>query len=75
MSNYPPGVTGNEYEIAGPDFEEEDKNSHCPLCCGDLMIAGYRDRKWLSCVACDFTEDIDDTCGGCDRPGAYCICP
>lgn len=25
MSNYPPGVTGNEYEIAGPDseFEEE----------------------------------------------------
>lgn len=23
MSNYPPGVTGNEYEIAGPDWEGE----------------------------------------------------
>ncbi len=23
LSNYPPGVTGNEYEIAGPDFEQE----------------------------------------------------
>lgn len=22
MSNYPPGVTGNEYQIAGPDYEE-----------------------------------------------------
>jgi hypothetical protein len=22
LSNYPPGVTGNEYEIAGPDWEE-----------------------------------------------------
>lgn len=25
MSNYPPGVTGNEYEIAGPDNEWEEE--------------------------------------------------
>lgn len=25
MSNYPPGVTGNEYEIAGPDHEWEEE--------------------------------------------------
>lgn len=23
MSNYPPGVTGREFEIAGPDYEED----------------------------------------------------
>jgi hypothetical protein len=25
MSNYPPGVTGNEYAIAGPDSDWEEK--------------------------------------------------
>lgn len=25
MSNYPPGVTGNEFEIAGPDHEWEEE--------------------------------------------------
>ena len=29
MSNYPPGVTGNEYEIAGPDKEWEDEHWEC----------------------------------------------
>ena len=24
MSNYPPGVTGNEWQIAGPDFERDE---------------------------------------------------
>mgnify|MGYP001278405177 CR=1 FL=1 len=23
LSNYPPGVTGNEFQISGPDFEQE----------------------------------------------------
>ena len=31
MSNYPPGVTGNEYEIAGPDYEKE-SDIPCPKC-------------------------------------------
>jgi hypothetical protein len=29
MSNYPPGVTGNEYEIAGPDREWEEEDWEC----------------------------------------------
>jgi len=29
MSNYPPGVTGNEYEIAGPDAEWYDDSWIC----------------------------------------------
>ena len=29
MSNYPPGVTGNEYEIAGADAEWIDNDFEC----------------------------------------------
>jgi hypothetical protein len=29
MSNYPPGVTGNEYAISGPEFER-DEYRECP---------------------------------------------
>ena len=29
MSNYPPGVSGLEYEIAGPDDEWEDEDFQC----------------------------------------------
>ena len=33
MSNYPPGVSGREYEIAGPDREwEADQPRDCPHC-------------------------------------------
>jgi hypothetical protein len=38
FSNYPPGVTGNELEIAGPDSEKEAtqevecRNDDCELC-------------------------------------------
>lgn len=31
LSNYPPGVTGNEFEIAGPDKEWEIERE-CPVC-------------------------------------------
>jgi len=30
-SNYPPGVTGNEYAIGGPQREWEEE-AHCPVC-------------------------------------------
>jgi maleate cis-trans isomerase len=33
--SYPPGVTGNEYEIAGPDYEQEEKRA-----------CGQRDVVW-----------------------------
>lgn len=35
-SNYPPGVTGNEYEIAGPDYEK-DIEELCPKCGGNML--------------------------------------
>jgi hypothetical protein len=57
MSNYPPGVTGNEYEIAGPDYERE-TDKPCRKC-GELMMElGYRHERWLACV-CGRTVDLD----------------
>lgn len=58
MSNYPPGVTGNEYEIAGPDYERE-IDGECPECGedGTLMAVGYRSDHWTVCSACDHQED------------------
>lgn len=57
-SNYPPGVTGNEYEIAGPDYEHE-SDTPCPyvvgkdedsMPCGEpTMEEGYHGERWLYC--------------------------
>lgn len=50
MSNYPPGVTGNEYEIAGPDYERE-SDVLCPTCLekARTMEQGFRGERWLVC--------------------------
>lgn len=51
MSNYPPGVTGNEFEIAGPDYERE-SDTACPVCLEKAMSCmeqGYRGERWLVC--------------------------
>ena len=32
LSNYPPGVTGNEYAIAGPDGDGIEVDIECPEC-------------------------------------------
>lgn len=56
-SNYPPGVTGNEYEIAGPDYEKE-TDIPCPQIAeggGDVCEAtttelGFRGERWLVCL-------------------------
>ena len=44
---YPPGVTGNEYEIAGPDYEEE-TTLLCPECDKEVecTVYGYRGSRW-----------------------------
>ena len=47
-SNYPPGVTGNEFAIAGPDYERE-SGLTCPDCGDELTELGYRGDRWLSC--------------------------
>lgn len=49
MSNYPPGVMGNEYEIAGPDYEKEIDDRLCPTCGSPLMEEGYRGERWEVC--------------------------
>ena len=48
MSNYPPGVTGNEYEIAGPDYERE-SDTPCPKCGGPTTELGHHRDRWLVC--------------------------
>jgi hypothetical protein len=54
LSNYPPGVTGNEYEIAGADFEEDlGPDEVCPQCgvAGSLTQEGYRHQVRVYCGA------------------------
>ena len=58
MSNYPPGVTGNEYEIAGPDsvWEEE---LDCANCEKTTMFncESFRGQRSGVCDECE--SDID----------------
>ena len=57
-SNYPPGVTGSEYPIAGPDYERE--AGRCPSCGEDTLYEyGYQSDSWLDCTECDFHEELD----------------
>ena len=59
-SNYPPGVTGNEYEIAGADYQKE-VEGECPACFrSDVLVEeGYRGRRWQFCSECDYQKDLD----------------
>ena len=61
MSNYPPGVTGSEYAIAGPDYEKEVEGI-CPTCGNSdcLMELGYRNQTWICCGECDYQKDIEE---------------
>lgn len=66
MSRYPLGVTGNEYDIAGPDYEVE-SDARCPFvdmhgesCGAETFEQGYGDRSWLVCNAEDsHTTDLE----------------
>ena len=57
--NYPPGVTGNEYEITWADYAKEVKGA-CPNCgAPDTLIEeGYKDVCWQTCRACGFEQDV-----------------
>jgi len=74
VSNYPPGVTGREWEIAGPDSEVEEERV-CPACSypenwveiDDFeppTVEGWHYRfngsEWWECQECGYQEDIDD---------------
>jgi len=58
MSNYPPGVTGNEFAIAGPDYEKE-SDLPCGKCGGPTMELGYRHERWIACQ-CGWTTDAEE---------------
>lgn len=53
MSNYPPGVTGNEYEIVGPDREFETFRE-CESCeiVSWVDVTGYGWEEWWRCPKC-----------------------
>lgn len=58
-SNYPPGVTGNEYAIAGADYEKEWEEYPCPKCGEGLFELGYDGDRWLSCCNCEWQKDLE----------------
>jgi ribosomal protein S27AE len=59
MSGYPPGVTGNEYEITGPDFTGDEPRP-CPDCGGDTAYeVGYQGARWWECSECGYTSPAD----------------
>lgn len=71
LSNYPPGVTGREYEIAGPDAEwTETKTAYCTNeeCSefdqeveAELDVQSYRGSWWATytCPACNSDHDME----------------
>ena len=66
MNNYPPGVSGNEYEIAGPDYEQELDELCCKpyvgdarRCDGSMFELGYRGNRWKVCGECGYRVDLE----------------
>jgi hypothetical protein len=57
--NYPPGVTGREYEIAGPDDEFE-TDYFCPVCGSTQtgFMLTYSNFSWFNCGECDTDTDV-----------------
>lgn len=60
-NNYPPGVTGNEFAITGPDYERETEElcGDCDRGRGWVVEQGYRGDRWLTCLACGWTTDLE----------------
>ena len=56
--NYPDGVTGNEYEIAGPDSEWEEE-LYCAKCEKTTTFSCESFRKQRSGICSECESDID----------------
>ena len=59
--NLPPGVRGDEYEIAGPDSERE-AAEFCAAC-GRVqpgLVASYGPDLWFTCDACGRATDLQE---------------
>jgi len=48
VSNYPAGVSGDEYAIAGPDWEV-DLGIDCPRCLCPFIGVAYGSDRWALC--------------------------
>jgi hypothetical protein len=58
MSNYPPGVTGNEWQIAGP-YAETEETLDCPECEKETLHAVVTLRRFddvdsVTCTECQY---------------------
>jgi RNA polymerase subunit RPABC4/transcription elongation factor Spt4 len=82
LSNYPPGVTGNEPQITG-EYPCADcgaplpESPHCPECnAGEMTLGEIQDERGshevFACDGCGHTIPSDfDTCpGGCEEDPA-----
>ena len=62
MSNYPAGVSGTEFAISGPTFEDS-AHMYCGYCDTEQngTIQGHPDRGiWFICGECEQTTDLAD---------------
>ncbi len=57
-NNFPPGVTGNEYAIAGPDYSNE-SDIPCSKCGGETLEQGFKGDRWLTCLVHNHITDLD----------------
>lgn len=58
--SYPAGVTGNEYAISGPTFEDA-AHMYCETCEGETegVVQGHPERGvWFVCDECENTTDL-----------------
>lgn len=57
---YPPGVSGDEFQIVGPDYEREGRH-YCDNCDKrtEGLFQGYSDRHWFLCDECGETTEIE----------------
>lgn len=59
MSNYPPGVTGREFQIAGPDTQAE-AIVDCPNCGQvEVIVSTYQFLKTWQCD-CGYEYELDE---------------
>ena len=60
--NYPPGVTGNEYHLAGPDSEWEEEH-YCEKCEKDTLFhcESFQKQRSGICSECDSNIDLGHT--------------
>lgn len=70
LSNYPPGVTGNELQISGPSWESTE-DVICPECDSDVEASawGHSGTAHYTCSNCHYEWEIpeDDMSQGADE--------